>query len=48
MRLTNEVLLSGAHVQSYEADHTNQRGNNTEHESEVDGRLVVLALHIRQ
>ena len=45
-QLTNEVLLSSTHHQRDEADHANQRGRKSEHESEVDGRLVLLALHI--
>jgi len=45
-QLTNKVLLPGAYVQRDEADHANQRGRQTEHESKVDGRLVVLALDV--
>jgi hypothetical protein len=45
-KLTNKVLLPSAHHQRDEADHANQRGRETEHESKVDGGLVVLALDV--
>jgi hypothetical protein len=47
-KLTNKILLPSAHLQRDEADHANQRGRETEHESEVDGGLVVFALNIRK
>jgi hypothetical protein len=46
VRLTNKVLLPSTDHQRDEADHANQRGRETEHESEVDGGLVVFALDV--
>lgn len=45
--LTNEVGLSGLHVQDDEADQAGQRGNDTEREGEVDGGFV-LSSHSRE
>lgn len=47
-QLTNKVLLSSAHLQRDETDHADERRRETEHEGEVDGRLVLLALDIRE
>ena len=44
--LTNKILLPSADHQRNEADHANQRGRETEHESEVDGGFVVFALDV--
>jgi hypothetical protein len=47
-QLTNQVLLPSARLQRDEADHADQRGSETEHECEVNGRLVLFALDVRE